>query len=133
MFVIFNNIHTHGYIHSKRSQEGYWQCLKLHIHYFGKSPLIIFNELFIHNLYLCFGVHEIRLVWIWSHFTVLLESFVIHKTLVEKVLLKTLKFECVFCYSNLHQMFSNLLWVTIYFIRRATCDYIFKCTCIESF
>ncbi len=63
----------------------------------------------------------------------LLESFVIHKTLVEKVLLKTLKFECVFCYSNLHQMFSNLLWVTIYFIRRATCDYIFKCTCIESF
>jgi hypothetical protein len=48
----------------------------------------------------------------------LLKSFVIHKTLVDKVLLRTLKFEYVFCYSNLHQMFSNLLWALIYFIRR---------------
>jgi hypothetical protein len=64
----------------------------------------------------------------------LLESFVIHKTLVNKVFLRTLNFERVFCYSNFHQMFSNLLWVLIYFIRRATCVYIFKlCTCIESF
>jgi hypothetical protein len=63
----------------------------------------------------------------------LLESFVIHKTLVNKVLLRTLKFEHVFCYSNLHKMFSNLLWALLYFIRRATCVYIFKCTCIESF
>jgi hypothetical protein len=38
----------------------------------------------------------------------LLEFFVIHKTLVHKVLLKTLKLECVFCYSNLHQMGSNI-------------------------
>jgi hypothetical protein len=63
----------------------------------------------------------------------LLESFFIHKALVDKVFLKILKFECVFCYSNFHQMFSNLLWALIYFIRRATCVYIFKCTCIESF
>ncbi len=117
------NIISIGYIHSKRNQGSCWQCLKLHLHYFGKSPLIIFNELFIHNLYLCFGVHEIGLLWIWSHFTMLLKSFVIHKALVDKVLLRTLKFECVFCYSNLHQMFSNLSWVIIYFIRRATCLY----------
>jgi hypothetical protein len=63
----------------------------------------------------------------------LLKYFVIHKKLVDKVLLWTLKFEHVFCYSNLHEMFSNLLWALIYFIRRATCVYIFKCTCIESF
>jgi hypothetical protein len=49
------------------------------------------------------------------------ESFVIHKALVDKVFLRTLKFELVFCYSNLHKMFSNLLWALIYFIRRATC------------
>jgi hypothetical protein len=55
----------------------------------------------------------------------LLESFVMHKALVNKVFLRILKFERVFCYSNLHQMFSNLLWVLIYFIRRATCIYIF--------
>jgi hypothetical protein len=63
----------------------------------------------------------------------LLESFVIHKTLVDRVFLKIIKFERVFCYSNNHQMFSLLLWALVYFIRRATCVYIFKCTCIESF
>jgi hypothetical protein len=30
----------------------------------------------------------------------LLESFVIHKALIDKVFLRTLKFECAFCYSN---------------------------------
>jgi hypothetical protein len=68
-----------------------------------------------------------------EYFIMLLKSFVIHKALVDKVFLRTLKFEHVFCYSNLHQMFSNLLWALIYFIKRATCVYIFKCTCIESF
>jgi hypothetical protein len=63
----------------------------------------------------------------------LLESFVIHKTLINRVLLRTIKFEHVFCYSKVHQMFSILLWVLIYFIRSTTCVYIFKCTCIESF
>jgi hypothetical protein len=63
----------------------------------------------------------------------LLESFVIHKALVDKVLLRILNFKHVFCNSNLHQMFSNLLWALIYFIRRAICVYILKCTCIESF
>jgi hypothetical protein len=63
----------------------------------------------------------------------LLESFVILKTFVDKILLRILKFERVFWYSNIHQMFSNLLWALIYFIRRTTCVYILKCTCIESF
>jgi len=63
----------------------------------------------------------------------LLMSFVIHKTLVDKVILRTIKFECVFCYSNVHQMFSILIWALIYFIKKAMCVYIFKCTCIESF
>jgi hypothetical protein len=61
----------------------------------------------------------------------LLESFVIHKALVDKVFLRTLKFERVFCYSNFRQMFSNLLWFLMYFIRRATCVYIFKCTLLN--
>jgi hypothetical protein len=56
-----------------------------------------------------------------------------HKVIVDKVLLRTLKFESAFCYANVHQMFSNLLWALIYFIRRATCVYIPKCICIESF
>jgi len=63
----------------------------------------------------------------------LLESFIIHKTLVDRVFLRIIKFECVFCYSNIHQMFSILLWALIYFMRRATCVYIFKCTCIQFF
>jgi hypothetical protein len=63
----------------------------------------------------------------------LLESFVIHKALVDKVFLRTIKFERDFYYSNVHQIFSILLWALIYFIKRATCVYIFKCTCIESF
>jgi hypothetical protein len=63
----------------------------------------------------------------------LLKSFIIHKILVDKVVLRIIKFERAFCYSNIHQMFSNLLWALIYFMRRATCAYILKCTCIESF
>jgi hypothetical protein len=63
----------------------------------------------------------------------LLQSFVIHKTFVDKVPLRIIKFECVFCYSNVHQMFSILLWDLIYFIKRAKCVYSFKWTCIESF
>jgi hypothetical protein len=56
----------------------------------------------------------------------LLKSFC-HIESVDRVLLRTLKFECAFCYSNIHQMFSNILWALIYFIRKATCVYIFKC------
>jgi hypothetical protein len=54
----------------------------------------------------------------------LLECFVAHKTLVDKVLLRILRFEHAFCYSNLHKMFSNLLCILIYFMRRVTCVYI---------
>ncbi len=43
-----------------------------------------------------------------------LESFVIHKALVHKVILKIIKFERVFYYSNVHQMFSILLWALIH-------------------
>jgi hypothetical protein len=56
-----------------------------------------------------------------------------HTQNVDMVLLRTLKFERAFCYSNVHQMFSNLLWALIYFIRRPTCVYILKCICIKSF
>jgi len=70
-----------------------------------KSPIIIYNELFVHILGFCLFIHEIDIVKIWSHFMMLLESFVIYKTLVDKVLLRTIKFDCTFCYSNVHQMF----------------------------
>jgi hypothetical protein len=63
----------------------------------------------------------------------LLESFVIHKALVDRVFFKIIKFEHVFCDSKVHQMFSILIWVLIYFIRRVTLVYISKCICIESF
>jgi len=63
----------------------------------------------------------------------LLKSFVIDKVIFDKVFLRSLKFERAFCYSNVHQMFSNLFWALIYFIRRAMCVYISKCICIESF
>jgi len=38
----------------------------------------------------------------------LLESFVIHKTRIDKVFLRTIKFECVFCYSKCSQFFYGL-------------------------
>jgi len=48
-----------GYIHSKTNQGSCWHSFKLHSHYFGKSPLILINELFIHNFSLCLCAHEI--------------------------------------------------------------------------
>jgi hypothetical protein len=62
----------------------------------------------------------------------LLKSFVIHKAFVDRIRLKTIKFEHVFCYSIVHQMFSILLWALIYIIRRGTCVCIFKCTWVKS-
>jgi hypothetical protein len=122
-----------GSTHNKRSQITCWLLWKLHLYYFEKSPIIIYYELFVHILEFCLFIHEIDSLQIWSHFIMLLEPFVIHKTLVGRVLLRTIKFECVFCYSNVHQMFSILLWALIYFIRKATCVYFLKCICIESF
>jgi hypothetical protein len=51
----------------------------------------------------------------------LLESFVIHKALVDRVFLRTIKFECDFCYSNIRLIFRILSQALIYFIRNATC------------
>jgi hypothetical protein len=48
----------------------------------------------------------------------LLESFVIHKMFVNKVFLRISKFEHVFCYSNLHKMFSNLIMGSIIFHKK---------------
>ncbi len=45
-FFIFSKTKLICHIHSKRSQGSCRQCLKLHLHYFEKSPLIVFNELF---------------------------------------------------------------------------------------
>jgi hypothetical protein len=81
------------------------------------GPFTIKNQ---YKCWLCLKLH-------WSHFTMLLKSFVIYKTFVDMLLSRTLKLECAFCYSNIHQMFSNFLWALIYFIRKATCVYIFKC------
>ncbi len=53
---------TKGYIHNKSSQRSCWQSFKMHLYYFGKSPLIVFNELFIHYLQLCFNAHKIELL-----------------------------------------------------------------------
>jgi hypothetical protein len=39
----------------------------------------------------------------------LLESFVIHKTVVDNVPLRIIKSNRVFCYSNVHKTFSILL------------------------
>jgi len=101
--------------------------------YFEKSPIIIYNELFVYILGFCLFIHEIDILQIWNHFIMLLKSFIIHKILVDKVFLRTVKFEHDFCYPNVHEIFSILLWALTYFKRRATCVYIFKCTCIESF
>ncbi len=59
--------------------------------YFEKSPIIIYNELFVHILGFCLFMHEIDILQIWSHFIMLLESFVIHKTLVDRVFFKDYK------------------------------------------
>jgi hypothetical protein len=65
--------------------------------YFEKSPIIIYNELFVHILGFCLFMHEIYILQIWSHFIMLLESFVIYKVLVDRVLIRTIKFEHDFC------------------------------------
>jgi hypothetical protein len=119
---------TSGSIHSKRSQITCWLQWKLHLYYFEKSPIIIYNVLFVHILGFCLFIHEVDILQICNHFIMLLKSFVIHKALVDKVRLKTIKYECAFCYSTFHQMFSILLWALINFIWKATCFYIFKCT-----
>jgi len=54
--------------------------------YFEKSPIIIYNELFNHILGFFLFIHEIDILQIWSHFIMLLESFVIHKALVNEVI-----------------------------------------------
>jgi hypothetical protein len=71
--------------------------------------MIIYSGLFVHILGFCLFIHETDILKIWSHFIMLLESFVIHKTLVDKVFWKIIKFERAFCYSNVHQIFSILL------------------------
>jgi len=91
--------------------------------YFEKSPIIIYNDLFVHIFGFCWIMHEIDILQMWSHFIMLLESFIIHKALVDRVFLRTIKFECDFCYLNIHQIFPLLLWALIYFIRSATCLY----------
>jgi hypothetical protein len=73
--------YPYGSIDSKGSQYNCWLCLKLHLYYFEKSWLIVFNELFVHLLKLCLRAYEIGIPWIWNHLTMLLESFVIHKVL----------------------------------------------------
>jgi hypothetical protein len=82
--------------------------------------------------------HVVLVLMDWTPMN--LESFhyvirvlIIHKALVNNILLKILKFEHVFCYSNLHQMFTNLLWALIYFIEGLHVFIFFECTCIESF
>jgi hypothetical protein len=47
----------------------------LYLYYFEKSPIIIYNELFVHILGFRLFIHEINILQIWSHFTMLLESF----------------------------------------------------------
>jgi hypothetical protein len=115
----------YGSIHSKGSQYNCSLCLKLHLYYFEKSLLI----------WIICPSFEILFVCLWSWNPMNLESFhyvikiLCHTQSVERIL----KFERVFYYSNIRQMLSNLLWALIYFIRRATRVYIFKCICIESF
>jgi len=104
-----------------------WTYWKMYLYYFEKSLSIVFIESFIHYLELCLVPHEIGILWI-----MLLKFFVICKALVEWVYFQDFKILNVFfCYSNLHQMFSNVLWTLIYFIRRATCVDPFRCTYID--
>jgi hypothetical protein len=58
--------------------------------------MIIYNELFVHILRFCLFIHEIDILQIWSHFIMLLKSFVIHKTLVDRVILKTINLNVLF-------------------------------------
>jgi hypothetical protein len=44
---------------------------------------MVYNELFVHIMGLCLFTHEIDILKIWSHFTMLLKSFVIHQTFVD--------------------------------------------------
>jgi len=105
--------------------------MKTILTFFEKLPFIVFNEIIVHLLKLCYFTHEIIITWIWSHLNMLLESFVIQNTCWHNVFKHHSNWTC-FHYFNLHQMFSNLLRAIKYFIKRATCAYI-SCTCIRSF
>jgi hypothetical protein len=107
--------------------------MKIILTLLSKGTIIIFNKKY-PSLELCLFNREVGIPWIWSHFTMLLELLVMHKTPVNTVLLSTFKIEHDFCYSNSHQMLSNLLWVLTYFnIGRATCVDVFMCISIDSF
>jgi hypothetical protein len=51
--------------------------LKWYFHYFEESPLIVFNELFVHILELCVFTHKVEILLIWISFILLKESFYI--------------------------------------------------------
>jgi hypothetical protein len=60
-------------------------AMKIAPYYFKNSLIIIYNELFVHILGGFLKIHEIDILQIWSHFIMLLKSFVIHKALVDRV------------------------------------------------
>jgi hypothetical protein len=67
-----------GSIHNKRSQITCWLQWKLHLNYFEKSPIIIYNDLFVLILGFCLFIHEIDILKIWNDFIMVLESFKCH-------------------------------------------------------
>jgi hypothetical protein len=60
-----------------------------------KKPFILFNEIIIHLLN-CSHYSWRGILWNWSHFIMLLESFVIHKAFVDTMFFNTLKLNVFF-------------------------------------
>jgi hypothetical protein len=79
---------------------------------------------------ICF---KIMFIYSWSYHPMNLKSFhCVTKVLLHMqrscwhVLQIVIKYECTFCYSNLHQMLSNFVWALIYFTKRGPCVQPFK-------
>jgi len=74
-YVIPRLLYISRSIQSKRSQITCWLQWKLHLYYFEKSPIIIYNKLVIHILGFCLFIHEIDIVQIWNHFYYVIRIF----------------------------------------------------------
>jgi hypothetical protein len=58
-------------------------------------------------LQLCLLPYEITMLKIWNNFIMVWQFFSTHIIFINQLLDVLVKFECVFSYQKLHQMFSN--------------------------
>jgi hypothetical protein len=83
------------YSQKKKSENHLLTVMKTISTLLWKKPFILFNEIIIHLLN-CSHYSWRGILWNWSHFIMLLESFVVHKAFVDTMFFNTLKLNVFF-------------------------------------